>query len=129
MPAEGSPLGNLINSLVGTLPADVQDVAKSEWLPSALSDGSGPQSFEPLLEGAGSSGTPPAAPAVIQMAGPQMLDAMLGDLGSGSSIVPDSYNADRGERPTLPSKESQPETTTNTEPDAEPEPEPEPYDF
>lgn len=131
-PAEGSPLGNLINSLVGTLPADAQGPAKGDWIPAAISGGDS-QSYEPLLEGAGSSGSMPSSPAVVQIAGPQMLEAMLGDLGGGSSLVPNSFNSDRGTRPTLPSKETQPETTTNTEtdPEAEPEPTPEPgpYDF
>lgn len=110
----GSPMGSLVGSLVGTLPAEAQGAAQNDWIPAALASGDS-QSYEPILEGAGATGVMPSTPAVVQVAGPVMLEAMLGDLGSGSSVVQSSLNSDRGDRPTLPTNENQPETVVNND--------------
>ena len=103
-----STMGALVDSLVGTLPTGVQDSVKNDWIPPALSG-----DFEPILGGTGSSGTTPPPTAVVAIAGPQMLEALLGDLGTGSDILQGSFDGDRGGRPTQSNKESQPESVTN----------------
>jgi hypothetical protein len=117
---DGSSLNNLVNSLVGTLPSGVQDTARTDWIPSAMATGDS-QSYEPILEGTGTTGVMPSSPAVVQLAGPQMLDALLGDLGSGADIVQTTLDSGRGDQPNLPTKEDQPEVAVNPTPDPEQE--------
>ena len=93
----------LVDALVSTLPSDSQDTARNDWIPPATASGEA-QSYEPLVEAAGATGTTPSSPAVIRIAGPQMLDAMLGDLNNGGSMVGDVFRSDR-EQPTLPVKD------------------------
>ena len=93
----------LVDALVSTLPSDSQDTARNDWIPPATASGEA-QSYEPLVEAAGATGTTPSSPAVIRVAGPQMLDAMLGDLNNGGSMVGDVFRSDR-EQPTLPVKD------------------------
>lgn len=93
----------LVDALVSTLPSDSQDTARNDWIPPATASGEA-QSYEPLVEAAGATGTAPSSPAVIRIAGPQMLDAMLGDLNNGGSMVGDVFRSDR-EQPTLPVKD------------------------
>lgn len=93
----------LVDALVSTLPSDSQDTARNDWIPPATASGEA-QSYESLVEAAGATGTTPSSPAVIRIAGPQMLDAMLGDLNNGGSMVGDVFRSDR-EQPTLPVKD------------------------
>lgn len=74
--ANGSP-ADIVNQVTEMLPFDAQNTARTEWYKPALGDGE-PQTYEPMLDAA-SAGPLPANDLVIRMAGPQMLDALLGD--------------------------------------------------
>lgn len=94
--SNGSPT-DLTAKLNSLLPADSQEIAKTEWLPPALAD---EKSYEALL-GACDSGRQPDPLVVLRMAEPQRLEAMLTQLGAGgvdaestASAVPESIRLD-----------------------------------
>ena len=97
----------LVDALVSTLPADSRDAARNEWIPAATAPGES-QSYEPLLDAVGASGNTPNASVVIRIAGPQQLDAMLGDLHSTTLLTESVFKLDK-DFP-LPAKETQTET-------------------
>ena len=88
--SNGSP-ADLADTLVGDLPPASQEVAKREWIPSAMGVGQD-QSYEPLL-GAADADEAAAPELVLRVAGPQTLDAMLGDLSTVNSTP--VYDASR----------------------------------
>ena len=98
----------LVDALVSTLPADSQDVARNEWISTAIATGD-TQSYEPLLEAAGATENAPSTTAVLRIAGPQLLDAMLSDLHETDLLVKTVFQIDRDGTP-LPIKDTQPET-------------------
>lgn len=75
--ANGSP-ADVVAKVTELLPFDVQNMARTEWYKPALGDGE-PQTYEPMLDSA-NAGPQPANDLVIRMAGPQLLEAMLGDV-------------------------------------------------
>ena len=97
----------LVDALVSTLPADSQDKARKEWIPAATA-ADGTQSYEPLLEEAGATGNTPSSSAVLRIAGPQLLHAMLSDLHEADLLVKTVFPLDRDGTP-LPIKDTIPE--------------------
>lgn len=79
--SNGSP-ANLADSLADALPPEVREVAKSEWVPAATGE---EKSYDSMI--AYSSETTatsePNTAVALQLAGPQMLDAMLADVAAG----------------------------------------------
>jgi len=82
--SNGSPeeKAALTDTLSNGLPENVREVAKTEWVPAATGD---KKSYDEVL--AYSTETTatqvPNADVVLQLAGPQMLDAMLSDVAAG----------------------------------------------
>lgn len=76
--SNGTPV-DLCDKLVAELDSSVRDLAKDEWIPSALGQGR-EQSYAPML-GAADAGLQPNHDLVLKIAGPQMLDALLSELG------------------------------------------------
>ena len=77
--ASNGSIDNLGNTLAESLPADVREVAKNEWLPAASGEN---KDYTDILGNTASEPEPPAAVVVLQMSGPQMLDAMLADVAA-----------------------------------------------
>lgn len=69
--ANGSP-ANISEMMAGTLPADAQQVAKTEWFPEALKG-----NYDPMLGASDSTVGTISADMVVRLAGPQMLESML----------------------------------------------------
>lgn len=82
--ASNGSIDNLSDTLVQSLPADVRDVAKNEWVPAATGE---EKNYDSMLayssEPAASSASAPNVAVSLQLAGPQMLDAMLADVAAG----------------------------------------------
>ena len=76
--SNGTP-ADLSSKLLDYIPEGSREVAKTDWLPSALAE---EKSYEPML-GAANAGQAPNLSSVVRIAGPQMLDAMLFDLNNG----------------------------------------------
>ena len=83
--SNGSP-ADLAETLVKTLPEASQEVARKEWIPAALGQDQA-QSYEPILAGADASVAMPVPVVVLRLAGPQLLDAMLGDVVENTPIL------------------------------------------
>ena len=77
--ASNGSIDNLGDTLSESLPADVREVAKNEWLPAASSEN---KDYTDILGQTTSEPEAPKAVVVLQMAGPQMLDAMLADVAA-----------------------------------------------
>jgi hypothetical protein len=77
--SNGTP-ANLAETLASSLPEGSRAVALSEWIPEAMSER---RNYDPML-GAVDAGELPNASLVLQIAGPQLMDAMFGDLNSGA---------------------------------------------
>ena len=77
--SNGTPT-NLCDRLVATLKdADAREMARTEWIPSALGLDGREASYEPLLAAA-DAGRRPDFAQVLVIAGPQHLDAVLADI-------------------------------------------------
>ena len=77
----GDALEKLQDQLVDTLKHDdAKELAKDEWIPSALGKDGRKANYEPLLASA-DAGQGPDPAQVLVIAGPQHLDAILVDLG------------------------------------------------
>lgn len=73
---------DLADKLVATMPdATTRELAKTEWIPAALAEGDN-KSYEALLAYA-DAGKNPDLNIVLNLSGPQILDAMLIDITSG----------------------------------------------
>lgn len=83
--SNGSP-ADLVERLIKTLPEGSQDAARKEWIPAALGQGQD-QSYEPILAGADAPAAMPVPVVVLRLAGPQLLDAMLGDVVENTPIL------------------------------------------
>ena len=78
--ASNSTIPELADALIDTLQHDdAKDMAKSEWIPSALGKDGRTQGYEPLLASA-DAGRRPDTEFVLIIAGPQHLESVLGDL-------------------------------------------------
>ncbi|MBO7721958.1 MAG: hypothetical protein J6T01_06095 [Kiritimatiellae bacterium] len=77
--SNGSP-ADLADKLIETMPSEEgRELAKTEWVPSALGADGRTQSYEPMLASA-DVGRRPDLDFVLVVAGPQHLDALLADL-------------------------------------------------
>ena len=140
--ASNGSIENLSDTLVQSLPADVREVAKSEWIPAATGE---EKNYDSMLayssESTASSANAPSAVLALQLAGPQMLDAMLADVAAGVIMNSESatpildqsfggfgenviYNATPSSNATI---------TDTTEPSKQPDPSepwnPQPYQY
>ena len=77
--SNGSP-ADLPEKLSALLPEDVRDVARDEWIPDGIGEN---KNYEGAMAYSSEAGTEPNATVALQLAGPQMLDAMLSDVASG----------------------------------------------
>jgi hypothetical protein len=85
--SNGTP-SNLAETLSSSLPEGSRATALGEWIPEAMSER---RNYDPML-GAADAGELPNSSLVVQIAGPQALDAMLGDLNAGV-VGADAANA------------------------------------
>jgi hypothetical protein len=76
--SNGTP-ANLTETLLASLPEDSRTTALKEWIPEAMSER---HNYDPML-GVVDAGELPNSSLVLQIAGSQTLEAMLGDLNSG----------------------------------------------
>jgi hypothetical protein len=76
--SNGTP-ADLASTLAAYLPDDARRTALEEWIPEAMSER---RNYDPMIVAA-DGGVLPNASAVFQLAGPQKLEMMLGDLNSG----------------------------------------------
>ena len=78
--ASNSSIPELADVLIDTLQHDdAKEMARSEWVPSALGKDGRTQGYEPLLASA-DAGRRPDQEFVLIIAGPQHLESVLGDL-------------------------------------------------
>lgn len=78
--ASNSSIPELADALIDTLQHDdAKEMARSEWIPSALGKDGRTQGYEPLLASA-DAGRRPDQEFVLIIAGPQHLESVLGDL-------------------------------------------------
>ncbi len=91
--ASDNAIPGLADALVKTLPENVQNDARTEWLPAALGLNQ-PKTYEPLLGFADTTGDMLTNDVVIRLAGPQLLEALLGDLVEGTPMVNSSNDPD-----------------------------------
>lgn len=85
--SNGSP-ADLAQKLVAGLPAETQKNALEEWIPAAMSED---RNYDPLL-GVVDAGEQPNSSLVMQIAGPQSLEALLADVNS-ATVGPEAENA------------------------------------
>ena len=85
--SNGTP-ADLASTLASYLPEDARNSALKEWIPEAMSER---RNYDPML-GVADAGELPNSSLVLQIAGPQTLEAMLGDLNSGIAGA-DAVNA------------------------------------
>lgn len=90
--SNGSP-ENLRETLVNELKdPETRDLAQKEWISPALGEGQ-QKTYDPML-GAASAGSAPEPEVVLGLSFVQALDALLGDVASGSSIAaPSTFTA------------------------------------
>lgn len=87
--SNGTP-ADLEDKLIATLPnADARELAKSEWIPSALGKDGRELGYEPILASA-DAGRRPDFDFVLVIAGPQLLDSLLQDIG-GKNVDGQSF--------------------------------------
>ena len=79
--AAGTASDATTDAVVSSLPSDVQGDAKSSWFPSALAES---PSYDPMLAPA-QAGDEPNPQVVLDIAAPQQVDSMLGDLQAGKT--------------------------------------------
>jgi len=91
MASQGT-IADLTDKLIETLPdADARDMARSEWLPSALGTDGRVQSFDSILASA-DAGHRPDLDFVLVIAGPQYHDSVLQDLFGWSANLDGTSN-------------------------------------
>lgn len=78
--ASNGSIENLSDKLSESLPAEVREVAKTEWAPAATGED---KNYEDMIAYSSEATTEPNIPLALQLAGPQMLDAMLSDVAAG----------------------------------------------
>ena len=77
--SNGTP-ADLASTLAAYLPEDARKSAVDEWIPEAMNER---RNYDPML-GTVNAGVIPNASLVLQIAGPQQMDALFGDLNSGA---------------------------------------------
>lgn len=92
--ASGGSPADLQEKLISTLPAEAQNAARNEWVPAALGQKNMIQSYEPILGGADALNALPENQVVMRLAGPQLLEAMLGDIVEATPMVNNSRKPD-----------------------------------
>lgn len=75
--SNGTP-ADLSETLLTYVPESAREAAKTEWLPAALAEGA-EKSYAPLLDSAG-AGVEPNLSAVVRLASPDLMNALLADL-------------------------------------------------
>ena len=84
--ATNNSISGYSDMLVETLPQEMQATAKNEWIPQALGEGVNVKTYEPMLGGIDS--VPVINEVIImRLAGPQLLESMLGDVVEGTPLV------------------------------------------
>ena len=91
--SNGSP-ENLTDTLVEALPADSRSIARNEWIPAAMGE-NGAKTYEPILGAAEATGSMPSTEMVINIAGPQLLDALLVEVVEGTPAASASFNVEK----------------------------------
>ena len=143
----GDALEKLQDQLVDTLKHDdAKELAKDEWIPSALGKDGRKANYEPLLASA-DAGQGPDPAQVLVIAGPQYLDAILVDLGGqypSSSTrtpvqdavqnnfihqVPTLHDEPFGGDPVVPFDPANPGKSPTPTPTPTPTPHPGPYPY
>ena len=100
--SNGTP-ADLEDKLVATLEnKEARDLAKSDWIPSALGKDGREQGYEPILASA-DAGRRPDFEFVLTIAGPQFLDTILQDIG-GKNL--DAMAFERTRSPVLDAAEN-----------------------
>lgn len=96
--ASNGSIDGLSDRLVATLPdSNVRELATTEWIPAAMAEGDA-KSYDSMLAYA-DAGKAPNLNIVLNLAGPQILDAMLSDVapsivdGNGYQTTPFMENA------------------------------------
>jgi len=92
--ASGGSPADLRDMLVAELPAESQEAAKSEWIPAAMGEGR-EKTYDPML-GVSGAGEEPNHAAVLQLAGPQIGQALLADMqtdATGASTASSGLSA------------------------------------
>jgi len=80
--ADGGKIEDLTDKLVETIPdATARALAKKEWIPAAMSKKEAERSYDAMLAYA-DAGKAPSLDIVLNLAGPQILDAMVVDITS-----------------------------------------------
>lgn len=86
--ANGS-MPDLGAKLADTLPEEVREVAKNEWIPAATKEGD--KNYDSML-GAADAGAEPNTTLTLKIAGPQYFEAMLADISTlpidGATFTP-----------------------------------------
>ncbi len=72
--ASNNTISDLADTLVKQLPTESQDTAKTSWIPEAMKG-----NYDPILGNVDYKSIP-SNDVVLRLAGPQLLDAMLGDI-------------------------------------------------
>lgn len=84
--ASGGTPADLTDKLVSTLPVASQEAARKEWFPAASGEN---KNYDPMLGAADAQTAAPAPVVVLRLAGPQVIDALLADITSGTGILED----------------------------------------
>ena len=84
--ASNDSIPGLADDLIATLPADAQNIARAEWVPSALGVNQ-VKDYEPILGNVDHDGKLPENRVVLRLAGPQLLESMLGDVVEGVPLI------------------------------------------
>ena len=88
--ASNGSIDNLSDTLIESLPVEVREVAKNEWVPAATGEDKSYESMIAYSTEATTTTSEPSATLSLQLAGPQMLDAMLSDVAAGILVNSES---------------------------------------
>lgn len=83
--ASNGSMPGLADKLADTLPENVRETAKNEWLPGATQEGE--KNYDTML-GAADAGIEPNALLTLKIAGPQFMDIMLSDFATVATDHP-----------------------------------------
>lgn len=83
--ASNNSIPGLDETLIATLPAEAQNVARTEWMPAALGVNQ-TKDYGPILGNVDHYAMPENR-VVLRLAGPQLLESMLGDVVEGVPLV------------------------------------------
>lgn len=84
--SNGTP-ADLSDKLIAMLPEQHREDARKTWIPAALGDSKGDRNYEPILEAAEVDNIMPHNDVVIRIAGPQLLESMLGEIVEGTPTI------------------------------------------